>query len=149
MTLQEFTTALAGLRNLPPLERAKRARTLIDEAKTVLSLERALAIAQARQEATGAEIGRQLGVTAQAVGKSDRLLLRRALEMLSRPGATSTSRQQTTRGLVDGTGLDVMARLVVQGARNLNRASISADEQHLIETAAARAAALVATTRTS
>jgi len=62
-TLAELQAALAALPQLPPVERARLAPTLIEAAKTVLALERGAALAEAKADGwTEPGLARELGV---------------------------------------------------------------------------------------
>lgn len=143
-SLPEHIAALAALPDLAPLVRAARAAQLIEEAKTVLSTERAVAIAQARDAgASRADIGRALGISGQAVGKTDRILLQAALRILVAPGVSTALTDQLLPGLRSDAPLTAVARRVVFGARHLHRAALSAPQRQLIDQAVTRANALL------
>lgn len=61
---------IAGLPTLEPVERARRARSLTDEAKSTLSAVGDDAVAEALSSATYAEVASALGVSASAVNKA-------------------------------------------------------------------------------
>jgi hypothetical protein len=141
--IEEHVADLLALTDLPPIKRAARAAELIEQSKAVLALVRSVAIAEARGTASAAEIGRELGISGQAVGKADRVLLREALLILMRDGVSTARADFLAQGLWEDTALDASARRVRQGLQSLRRDTLSPADAAVIEHAARRAAAIL------
>lgn len=69
-TVAALAKSIAGLPELGPVERAKRARALSDEAKTVLSAVGDDAVVEALASATYAEVAEAMQVSPSAVNKA-------------------------------------------------------------------------------
>jgi DNA-binding CsgD family transcriptional regulator len=78
--LTDLVAALGRFDSLPPVERARLAPSLIDQAKSALSVARAAAMSEATSDGgmSQAQLARELGISRSKVNEALQRLLRKA-----------------------------------------------------------------------